>query len=213
MASDCVEVLVRALPPAICCSPACRVCLLVGRLQRQRCSCSSCPCRSARKSQEICKQSAPFPPTLSRPTPSPCPQNNSFTDACTSPALAATPGICLPPPSADGYGGSQPAVSAPPGISPSASAALAWLALITIPVIALGGLAFWMYRRREQRRILRSLAAAHQQEDGGWGGDFSSRGLGDSMDSIHVLMRCLSFSPSWLCLIGRPLHTAGPLHM
>lgn len=96
-------------------------------------------------------------------------QNNSFSDACTNPAYVDIPGICLPPPSADSYTGPQPALAAPSGISPSGTAVLAWLALIVIPVIALGGFAAWLYRRREQRRILRSLAAAHQ-EDGGWPG-------------------------------------------
>ncbi|PRW60272.1 serine threonine- kinase [Chlorella sorokiniana] len=93
--------------------------------------------------------------------------NNSFSDACTNPDYVSTPGICLPLPSADnGYasGGAAAALAAP--APPAATAALAWLALITIPVLALAGLAYWMYRRREQRRILRSLAAAHQQEDG-----------------------------------------------
>lgn len=105
------------------------------------------------------------PPTY----PTPCHlQNNSFSDACTDPALAATPGICLPLALPDsGYGNSQAAAAAIAAPVPGpASAALAWLALITIPVIALAGLAFWLHRRREQRRILRSLEAAQKEEGG-----------------------------------------------
>lgn len=127
--------------------------------------------------------------------PSQCPlllvsQNNSFSDACTNPANVDTPGICLPPPAADSYAGSQPALAAPSGIPPSGTAVLAWLALIGIPVVALGGFAAWLYRRREQRRILRSLAAAHQ-EDGEWRG-----GRAQPVALPSVIQASLSWAPS-----------------